>query len=133
MADTEGVYVVGDVANIPSGADGEMLPQLGSVALQSGHWAAANIRADFDGKARQPFAYRDKGSMATIGRAAAVVDLGFARFGGPLAWLAWLFIHILYLIGFRNRLVVFSQWVWSYVFSKRAARLITSRDWRLPS
>ncbi len=71
--------------------------------------------------------------MATIGKHRAIAQTGRFRLTGYLAWLAWLFIHILYLIGFRNRLVVFSQWVWSYVFSKRAARLITTRDWRLPS
>ena len=71
--------------------------------------------------------------MATIGKHKAIAQTGRFRLTGYLAWVAWLFIHILYLIGFKNRISVFTQWVWSYLFSKRGARLITQRDWKLPS
>src|SRR5438477_553113 len=102
-------------------------------AIQEGKAAARNILASIGGRPRRPFRYRDKGMMATIGKHKAIAQTGPIRLTGYLAWLAWLFIHILYLIGFKNRLSVFAQWVWSYVFSKRGARLITNRDWRLPS
>ena len=77
------------------------------------------------GQPRLPFRYRDKGSLATIGRAAAVADLGRVKLSGGIAWLAWLFIHILFLIGFRNRILVLIEWAWSYVTYDRGARLIT--------
>jgi NADH dehydrogenase len=84
-----------------------------------------NLLADLRGTPRTPFRYRDKGSMATIGRRAAVLESGRLRLTGWIAWSAWLFIHILFLIGFRNRVSVFLQWAWSYVTFQRGARLIT--------
>jgi len=109
------------------------VPGLAPAAIQEGKAAARNILASIAGRPRKPFRYRDKGMMATIGKHRAIAQTGPIRLTGYLAWLAWLFIHILYLIGFKNRLSVFAQWVWSYVLSKRGARLITNRDWRLPS
>src|SRR5262249_21686271 len=85
---------------------------------------AVNIVRTLEGKPRLPFSYRDKGSLATIGRAAAVADLGRIKLSGVLAWLAWLFIHILFLIGFRNRFLVLFGWAWSYLTWQRGARCI---------
>ena len=85
----------------------------------------AGVHPDGNGTRRPPFHYWDKGSLATIGRAAAVAEFGKIHISGFVAWLAWLFIHILFLIGFRNRLLVFIQWAWSYVTYERGARLIT--------
>jgi NADH dehydrogenase len=87
--------------------------------------AARCIRADLTGRARQPFVYRDKGNLATIGRAAAVAEFKRLGFGGLVAWLLWAFVHILYLIGFRNRVLVMIQWAWAYVTYQRGIRLIT--------
>jgi NADH dehydrogenase len=84
------------------------------------------IRADLEGEPRTAFRYRDKGSLATIGRARAVADFGRVRFGGFLAWVAWLAVHIFYLIGFRNRALVLASWAWSYVTFRRGSRIITS-------
>ena len=95
--------------------------------MQQGRFVARQIRRDLAGKPRETFEYVDKGMMATIGRASAVAQSGRLRMSGFVAWLAWCFIHILYLIGFRNRLLVFIQWVWSYVRYRRGARLITGR------
>jgi NADH dehydrogenase len=125
-------FVIGDMAHLEEPGRG-LVPGLAPAAIQEGKAAARNILASVKGRPRKPFRYRDKGMMATIGKHKAVAQTGKLRLTGTLAWLAWLFIHILYLIGFRNRFAVFLQWVWSYLFSKRGARLITARDWRLPS
>ena len=125
-------FVIGDMAHLDEPERG-LVPGLAPAAIQEGKAAARNILASIAGRPRKPFRYRDKGMMATIGKHKAIAQTGPIRLTGYLAWLAWLFIHILYLIGFKNRLSVFAQWVWSYVFSKRGARLITNRDWRLPS
>jgi NADH dehydrogenase len=125
-------FVIGDMAHLEEPGRG-LVPGLAPVAIQEGKAAARNILASIGGRPRKPFRYRDKGMMATIGKHKAIAQTGPIRLTGFLAWLAWLFIHILYLIGFKNRISVFAQWVWSYVFSKRGARLITNRDWRLPS
>jgi NADH dehydrogenase len=125
-------FVIGDMAHLEEPGRG-LVPGLAPAAIQEGKAAARNILASIGGRPRKPFRYRDKGMMATIGKHKAIAQTGPIRLTGFLAWLAWLFIHILYLIGFKNRLSVFAQWVWSYVFSKRGARLITNRDWRLPS
>lgn len=117
------IFVVGDAAAVKRG-DG-WVPGVAPAAIQQGVHAAHAIRAAIRGRARQPFRYRDKGSLATIGRAAAVADLGRLRFGGWPAWMAWLLIHIYFLIGFRNRLLVMFQWAWAYVTWQRGARLIT--------
>jgi NADH dehydrogenase len=90
---------------------------------------AANVLHRLAGEPTQPFRYRDKGTMATIGRAAAVAVIGPLRLSGLPAWLAWLFVHIMFLIGFRNRFLVLFQWAWAYVSWQRGARLIT-RPWR---
>ncbi|HWJ55464.1 MAG TPA: hypothetical protein VNR90_04585, partial [Vicinamibacterales bacterium] len=97
------------------------------VAIQEARHAVASIEADFAGRPRGVFHYRNPGDLATIGRAAAVADLGWIRFGGWLAWLFWLFVHILKLTGFRNRLVVLVQWAWAYATFQRSVRLITGR------
>ncbi len=123
------VFVIGDQAAV-RGADGKPLPGLAPVAMQEGRYVADLVRRGVPAAERAPFRYLDKGQMATIGRSRAVLEFGALRFGGFLAWAAWLFIHIFYLIGFKNRLTVFANWTWSYLTFKRGARLITERDWR---
>jgi NADH dehydrogenase len=118
------VFVVGDLASL-AGADGNPLPGVAQVAIQQGRWASANILRTIRGQAMQPFRYRDYGTMATIGRNHAIADIHGYRLAGFPAWVAWLFIHIMYLIGFRNRLVVLVQWTWAYFTFQRGARLIT--------
>jgi NADH dehydrogenase len=103
------------------------VPGVAPAAIQSGRHAAGNIVRTLRGKPRRPFRYVDKGSLATIGRAAAVAHIGRVKIGGVVAWLMWLFIHIFFLIGFRNRVLVLIQWAWSYVTYDRGARLITGR------
>jgi NADH dehydrogenase len=97
-----------------------------------GAHAALMIRERIAGRASRPFRYRDYGNLATIGRMAAVVDLGRLRFSGTLAWLFWLFAHVFFLIGFRNRLVVMGEWIWSYFTYQRHARIILGRDRDVP-
>jgi NADH dehydrogenase len=118
------VQVIGDLANFPH-QTGQPLPGVSPVAMQQGRHAARNVLAMIDGRKPQRFWYWDKGSMATIGRNKAVADLKFIHFSGLLAWLAWLFLHIFYLIGFRNRVAVFLQWAWAYFTFNKGARLIT--------
>jgi NADH dehydrogenase len=117
------VYVVGDLVSLMQ--DGKPVPGVAPAAMQMARHAAVNIVQSIKGEPRRPFRYRDKGSLATIGRASAVADLGFVRLSGLLAWLAWLFIHIFFLIGFRNRFIVMFSWAWSYFTYDRGARLIT--------
>jgi NADH:ubiquinone reductase (H+-translocating) len=120
-------YAIGDVANIP-GSDGP-LPQLAPVAQQSGRLAARQILRRIDGRSTRPMRYRDKGIMATIGRRAAVAELPFGiRLSGTLAWFAWLGLHLMTLVGFRNRLSVFLNWAWNYLTWDRGPRLIFGRD-----
>ena len=123
------VFVLGDQAFFPT-EDGKGLPGLAPVAMQQGSCAAQNIIAELQGKPRQEFHYKDKGVMATIGRKSAIVQMKHFEFGGLLAWVTWLFIHIYYLIGFKNRVFVFMQWAWSYVTFKRGARLIVDKEWK---
>jgi len=118
------VFVVGDLASLKD-KHGQMLPGLAPVAIQEGRYVAKAIQRTLQGKPREPFHYWDKGSLATIGRAAAVGQIGKLHISGFIAWLAWLFVHIYFLIGFRNRLLVMIQWAWSYVTYERGARLIT--------
>jgi NADH dehydrogenase len=113
------VLVAGDLALYPD------VPGVAPAAMQMGRHAGAMIMADLDGKPRAPFVYRNKGSLATIGRARGVADFGWLRFSGFPAWISWLAIHIFYLIGFRNRLFVLASWAWSYVTFRRGARIIT--------
>ena len=117
------VFVVGDLAAIET--DGAPVPGVAPAAIQQGKHAAQQIRADLDGVARAPFRYRDKGSLATIGRARAVAALPGLRFSGLLAWLAWLGVHVFFLVGFRNRVFVLMSWAWSYLTFRRGARIIT--------
>jgi len=117
------VFVAGDLARIPYG-DG-VVPGVAPAAIQQGRHAASSVKRLVAGQAALPFRYVDKGSLATIGRAAAVAEIGRLRFGGFFAWMAWLLIHIFYLIGFRNRIWVLAGWAWSYLTFKRGARLIT--------
>ena len=120
-----GVYAIGDIAAVP-GPGGSPLPQLAPVAIQAGHHAAAEIRAQVAGsRVCEPFRYRDKGTMATIGRRSAVAEIppGIVL-SGTLAWLSWLFLHLVWLIGFRNRLSVLLNWAWSYLARDRGERLI---------
>jgi NADH dehydrogenase len=124
------VYVLGDMAAIER-APGQLVPGLAPAALQEGRHAARNLLATLRGQRRRPFRYVDKGQMATIGKNKAVVEFGRFRMTGHVAWLTWLIVHIFFLIGFKNRIAVVSQWAWSYLFSKRGARLITEREWKL--
>ncbi len=117
------VFVAGDLAAIEQ--DGRPVPGVAPAAMQMGRHVARAIRADLKARPRPSFRYFDKGSLATIGRAAAVAEIAGLRLGGLVAWLAWVFIHILYLIGFRNRLVVMIQWAWAYLMYQRGVRLIT--------
>lgn len=118
------VFVIGDLAAV-RGDDGEPLPGLAPVAQQEGRWVAKNIAHSVARQPRQPFRYSDRGRMATIGRGAAVAEIGGLKLRGVLAWLSWLFVHILFLVGFRNRVMVMLQWAWSYLTWQRGARLIT--------
>ena len=122
------IFVVGDLA-ARNDAAGRPLPGVAQVAMQQGRYVARVIGARLSGAPPPPpFRYLDFGSMATIGRGAAVADLRIARFNGFLAWLAWLFLHLMYLVQFANRLLVFVQWAWSYLTWNRSARLITGGD-----
>jgi NADH dehydrogenase len=125
------VFVIGDLASLKD-ENGKMLPGVAPVAMQEGAWTARNIDRDLRGEPRRKFHYVDKGSLATIGRAAGVAQFGKIHISGLVAWLAWLFIHIFFLIGFRNRIIVLIQWAWSYLTYERGARLITG-DISLPS
>jgi len=119
------VFVIGDLAALKD-EHGKMLPGVAPVAIQEGRFVAKLIREELTSQTGPAaFHYWDKGSLATIGRAAAVAEFGRIHISGFIAWLAWLFVHILFLIGFRNRLLVFIQWAWSYVTYERGARLIT--------
>jgi NADH dehydrogenase len=121
------IFVIGDMASCP-GPDGNPLPGVAPVAMQQGRYVADLIQARFAGQARSAFRYHDRGNMATIGRSAAVADLGWVRFWGFPAWLAWLFVHLLFLIGFQNRFLVLIQWAWNYFTRNRSARLVTGED-----
>ena len=118
------VFVIGDMACF-KGPDGKPLPGVSPVAMQQGRAVADAILKTLAGKPRAPFRYLDKGSMATIGRSRAVAQLGSLELSGMLAWLAWLVVHIFFLIGFRNRAAVLFNWTWSYLTYGRGARLIT--------
>jgi NADH:ubiquinone reductase (H+-translocating) len=121
------VFVIGDLASL-AGEDGRQLPGVAQVAMQMGRHAVHNILRAIEHQPLRPFRYHDLGNMATIGRASAIADFGRFRLTGLLAWLAWLFVHILNLIGFRNRLVVMVQWAWAYFTYQRAIRLIAGGD-----
>ena len=122
--------MIGDLASLKD-EHGNLLPGVAPVAMQQGRYVAKIIAGGLEKSHRKNFHYVDKGSLATIGRAAAVAQIGKIHISGYFAWLAWLFIHIMFLIGFRNRLIVLIQWAWSYFTYERGARLITG-DKRLP-
>jgi NADH:ubiquinone reductase (H+-translocating) len=124
------VFVIGDLASLKD-EHGKMLPGVAPVAMQEGRSVARNIGRELHGQPRRNFHYVNKGNLATIGRAAAVAEFGKVHISGFLAWLSWLFIHIFFLIGFRNRIIVMIQWAWSYFTYERGARLITG-DQTLP-
>ncbi len=117
------ILVIGDMAHFDQ--DGKPLPGVAPVAMQQGSYAAKLIKKRLRGDAIQPFHYFNKGNLATIGRRAAVADFGVVRFSGGLAWLTWLFVHLMYLVGFQNRILVLIKWVFDYVTRNRGARLIT--------
>jgi NADH dehydrogenase len=122
------VFVIGDIAAAP-GADGAALPQVAQPAIQGGKHVARQIMRRLRGEPTEPFHYHDKGQMATIGRHDAVTELANGwRFSGPLGWLAWLGLHLVYLMGFRNRIKVFVDWVWNYVTYDRGNRILRERD-----
>ena len=123
------VFVIGDAAYFED-KSGEPLPALAPVALQQGKYVGDLLKNDIQDRKGRPFTYVDKGSMATIGRAKAVADIKGFKFSGILAWLLWSLIHIFFLIGFRNRLRVFIEWVWHYVTFKRGVRIISERSMR---
>jgi NADH dehydrogenase len=118
------VFVIGDLAAATS--DGKPVPGVSPAAKQMGRVAARNVLAHMAGKAPENFVYQDYGSLATIGRKAAVAMVGKLKFSGYPAWLFWLFIHVYFLIGFRNRLMVMTDWAWAYLTFKRSARVISS-------
>jgi NADH dehydrogenase len=134
LPDHPEVFVIGDLAALKD-ESGRMLPGVAPVAMQQGRYVAKIIQRELEMATKAPvkapppprpeFHYWDKGNLATIGRAAAVAEFGKLHISGFIAWLAWLFVHILFLIGFRNRLLVFIEWAWSYVTYERGARLIT--------
>jgi NADH dehydrogenase len=121
---------LGDMVRVRSadGAEPEVLPGVAPVAMQQGRYAAKLVRARLHGHDPGPFRYRDKGNLATIGRAAAVADLHAVRLSGYFAWVTWLVIHLFYLIGFQNRLLVLIRWSFSFVSRGRGARLITRQE-----
>jgi NADH dehydrogenase len=124
LRDHPEVFVIGDLAAV-AGRGGEPLPQLAQVAIQGGRHTARNIRRRLAGKRTRPFRYHNHGIMATIGRRYAVAELpGRLRFRGTLGWLAWLGVHLVFLIGFRNRAVVLVNWAWNYLTWDRASRVI---------
>jgi NADH:ubiquinone reductase (H+-translocating) len=116
------IFVIGDLARLDQ--DGQPVPGVAPAAMQMGRYAARLIQARLRGHTLKPFRYHDKGTMATIGRGAAVADLGWLRLSGYPAWLAWLFLHLLFIVGFENKFLVLVQWAWNYVTRARSARLI---------
>ncbi|HNP17322.1 MAG TPA: NAD(P)/FAD-dependent oxidoreductase [Fulvivirga sp.] len=125
VKDTENVFAIGDIALMQDEIHPKGHPMLAPVAIQQGDLLAKNLKRLIKKQPLLPFKYKDKGSMATIGRNKAVVDLpGNLRFGGFFAWLIWMFVHLISIIGFRNRIIVFSNWVWNYFTYDKGTRLI---------
>lgn len=126
LRDADNIFVIGDTALVLDNS-GKPLPGLSPVAMQEGRYVAKVIKARLQGESyTKPFRYRDKGVMATIGRSRAIAKLGGFRFTGFVAWFLWSFVHIFYLIGFRNRLIVMFEWVWAYFTYQRGVRIITA-------
>ena len=130
LPDHPEIFVIGDLASLKD-ESGKPIPGVAPVAMQEGRAVARNIKHELRGEPRRNFHYLNKGNLTTIGRAAAVAEFGKVHISGFLAWLSWLFIHIFFLIGFRNRIMVMIQWAWSYFTYERGARLITG-DQNLP-
>jgi NADH dehydrogenase len=123
------IFVIGDTAHVEQ--DGALLPGVAPVAMQEGRYVARVVRARVRGENLPPsFRYVDKGTLATVGRAFAVADIRGLKLSGFVAWVTWLAVHIFYLIGFRNRVLVMFQWAWAYLTYQRGARLITHIDGR---
>ena len=121
------IFVIGDLANY-SHQTGQPLPGVAQPAIQQGRYVANLLARRLRGKQTRPFHYFDKGNMATIGRGAAVADLHGLRLAGLPAWLIWIFIHLLYIVQFQNRLLIMLQWAWLYISYDRSARLITGEN-----
>jgi NADH dehydrogenase len=121
------IFVIGDLAQVEE-RPGEPLPAVAPVAMQAGRFVGREIGRRLAGEAPRAFHYRDRGNLATIGRAAAVAELGRLRFSGFPAWVLWLLVHLMYLVGFANRVLVLFQWAWCYFTHNRTARLITEQD-----
>lgn len=124
VGEHKNVFVIGDMASLKQ-ENGQPIPGVAPAAMQMADATAANILRDLKGEPRKDFKYFDKGSMATIGRNKAIVEAGRFKLTGFIAWLAWLFVHVISLIGFKNRLYVLSEWFWAYLTRERSARLIT--------
>ena len=122
------VFALGDMVAIRRGGELQTLPGLAPVAMQQGRHAARTLLARLAGRPTTPFRYRDKGNLATIGRARAVADLKGIHLSGAVAWVTWLAVHLWYLIGFQNRLLVFMRWAFSFLTHGRGARLISAPD-----
>jgi NADH dehydrogenase len=123
------VFVAGDQACFLH-QTGKPLPGTAPVAMQQGQYLARTIRLELKGHPRKPFHFIDKGQMATIGRSRAIVEVGRFKLSGFIAWVTWLVVHIYFLTGFQNRLLVVLQWAWSYISFRRGARLIVTKEWR---
>ena len=124
IPDYKNIFVIGDMASLKQ-SNGEPVPGVSPAAMQMGSATAANILSDLKGAARTDFRYVDKGTMATIGRSKAIADIKGWHFSGFIAWMMWLFLHVVFLIGFRNRVYVLLEWFWAYLTRERSARLIT--------
>ncbi len=124
LADHPEIFAVGDIASFTHQGE-KPLPGVAPVAMQQGRYVAGVVRRRLAGRECAPFRYRDKGSMATIGRRAAVADFGRIRFGGVPAWLLWSAVHIVFLIEYENRVLVAIRWLWNYATRNRGTRLIT--------
>ncbi len=127
LAEHPEVFIVGDMAYLEGYKSDQAYPMLAPVAIQQGKWAARNIVASIERKRLRPFHYFDKGNLATIGRNDAVMDAFGVRLSGQIAWFGWVFVHLMYLVGFRNRLIVLANWAFSYFTYERGVRLITDR------
>jgi NADH:ubiquinone reductase (H+-translocating) len=122
LADHPEVFVIGDAAAVDQA--GAVLPMLAPVAIQGGKYVGRAIAARLDGETHPAFHYRNKGTMATVGRGAAVAQIGPLKINGLIGWFIWIFIHLLYLVGFRNRALALWSWAWNYCFWDRPVRLI---------
>lgn len=128
LPDRENVFVVGDMGYLENPKDNKPYPMVAPVAMQQGKHTAQNIAAQLEGKAMTPFKYFDKGQMATIGRRSAILDAFGIKMSGTFAWLGWLFIHLMYLVGFRNRMVVLANWIYNYITYDRGVRIIVGAE-----